>query len=143
MIEYAAVIALCGVPTRGGWSLEYLSTGEAVPVVRDLPLPLSGMSGLGHGRIGWVDHLAYLRDSVVARGFIDSTQLGRSYAGTVELGLTRIVMEGETFQWGSAAGSDGQAEVVRCEDWRVGGASVQVAPAWDLPRPEIYYRGIT
>ena len=57
VIEYAAVIAVCGVPTRGGWSLEYLAPGEPVPTVRDLPLPLTGMSGTGHGRIGWVDYL--------------------------------------------------------------------------------------
>ncbi|MDC2960377.1 hypothetical protein PO587_38725 [Streptomyces gilvifuscus] len=56
----------------------------------------------------------------------------------------RIVMEGQTFRWGrDEYGDDPTIDAMRCEDWRVGGASVQVAPAWDLPKPEISCRGIT
>lgn len=91
-----------------------------------------------------MDHLSYLRDGVVARGFIDSNQLGRSYAGALELGLTRIVMEAETFRWGrSSLGDDPAVDAVRCEDWRTLGASVQVAPVWDLPKRQLEFRGIT
>lgn len=145
MIEFAAVIAYTGTVTRGGWCLEHLMEDEPVPVTRRLPLPLSGMAQRGHGRIGWVDHLAYFADrsAVVARGFLNNTPIGRDYAGALRLKLTRIVMEGETLNWEYGDGPDGLPKgPVVCSQWRVGGATVQEAPAWDLPVPQIEIRGL-
>lgn len=142
MIEFAAVIAYTGMEARGGWYLAPLEEGAKVPLVRRLPLPVTGLTEAGHGRIGYVEHVTSLRDAVVARGFIDNTPAGRDYAGSLRLGLTRMVMEGETAQWLSDEEEEG---AVRCEEWQVHGASVQRAEsaAWDLPRPQIEMRGLT
>lgn len=141
MIEFAAVIGYTDMEARGGWYLAPLDEGAAVPVVRRLPLPVTGLAGVG-GRVGFVEHLAYLRDAVVARGFLDNTPEGRDHAGSLRLGLTRMVMEGETDHW--LVDTEEEAGPVRCEAWRVAGASVQrsQAAAWDLPQPELSIRGL-
>lgn len=144
MIEFAGVIALLGTPTRGGWHLAPPPHGEPVPTSRDLPLPVKGHQATGGERIGWVEHLATVREYVVARGFLDNTPAGRDYAGTLRLGLTRMVMDGETTGWTypeeRLVGVPQTA--VRCTQWRVTGASVEVAPTWDLPRTQVEIRGL-
>lgn len=161
MIEFAAVVALTGVLTRGGWYLAPLEEeGGPVPRSRDLPLPVTGQQqeqdrapgqqgpqGWGvQPRIGWLEHLRYMQGAVVGRGFLDNTRVGRDYAGSLSLGLTRIVMEGETSAWSypddDFAEYGGPEGPVCCTDWRVSGASVQVAPAWDLPPARIELRGL-
>lgn len=146
MIEFAAVIAYTGAVTRGGWFLDHLVEDEPVPVTRRLPLPLYGLVGMGHEKIGWVDHLAYHVDryAVVARGFLDNTPTGRDHAGALKLKLARIVMEGETLNWSYDDGPEGlPAGPVGCSDWRISAASVQEAPAWDLPAAQVEIRGLT
>lgn len=146
MIEFATVIAYTGAVTRGGWFLDHLAEDEPVPTVGRLPLPVTGLAHQGHGRIGWVDHLAYFADrsSVVARGFLDNTPVGRDYAGALKLKLARIVMEGETLRWTYDDGPDDlPAGPVGCDEWRITGASVQESPAWDLPAAQIEIRGLT
>lgn len=158
MIEFAAVVALTGIPTRGGWYLAPLLDGEPVPTTRELPLPVTGRqpsdrggeqpAGVevseGHVRIGWVEHLACMQDYVVARGFLDNTAAGRDHAGTLRLAMTRLVMEGETRSWTYADYPEmtGTQGPVCCTEWRITGASVQVAPAWELPPARVELRGL-